>query len=197
MRGPIRFVPEGFLLQELLIALTIFSAISLALLMGFVSLELNFAATSDFATNHTDAMRISDYLALDLRRALTVVSTQNNTTITIPSYYDSQGQPQTPQLDGEGGVYYGTDGSSITIRYYLSNGTIYRQQDNAPAVAIAQNVSDFVFTLTDLGKVVTTRITFSPIFSSAGASQNAIAATAIYNTTLLRNTRTDTGSSVY
>jgi len=197
MRGPIRFVPEGFLLQELLIALTIFSAISLALLMGFVSLERNFAATSDFATNHTDAMRISDYLALDLRRALTVVSTQNNTTITIPSYYDSQGQPQTPQLDGEGGVYYGTDGSSITIRYYLSNGTIYRQQDNAPAVAIAQNVSDFVFTLTDLGKVVTTRITFSPIFSSAGASQNAIAATAIYNTTLLRNTRTDTGSSVY
>jgi type II secretory pathway component PulJ len=197
MRGPIRFNQGGFLLQELMIALTIFSAISLALLMGFVSLERNFAATSDFATNHTDAMRISDYLALDLRRALTVVSTQNNTTITIPSYYDSQGQPQTPQLDGEGGVYYGTDGSSITIRYYLSNGTIYRQQDNAPAVAIAQNVSDFVFTLTDLGKVVTTRITFSPIFSSAGASQNAIAATAIYNTTLLRNTRTDTGSSVY
>src|SRR5262249_2563933 len=152
----------GFLLQELLIALSIFSAISLALLMGFVSLERNFAATTDFATNHTDAMRISDYLALDLRRALTVVSTQNNATITIPSYYDNQGNPQTPQLDGEGGIYYGTDGSFITIQYYLSNGTIYRQQDNAAAVAIAQNVSDFVFTLTDLGKVVTTRITFSP-----------------------------------
>jgi type II secretory pathway component PulJ len=180
-----------------MIALTIFSAISLALLMGFTSLERNFAATSDFATNHTDAMRISDYLALDLRRALTVVSTTNNTTITIPSYYDNQGNPQTPQLDGEGGVYYGSDGSFITIRYYLSNGTIYRQQDATPAIAIAQNVSDFLFTLTDLGKVVTTKVTFSPMFASSGASQNAIASTAIYNTTLLRNTRTDTGGSVY
>ena len=197
MIKPHRAARSAFLLQETMIALTIFSAISLALLMGFTSLERNFAATSDFATNHTDAMRISDYLALDLRRALTVVSSQNNATITVPSYYDNQGNPQTPQLDGEGGIYYGSDGSSVTIHYYLLNGTIYRQQDTSPALAIAQNVSDFVFTLTDLGKVVTTRITFNPTFSSAGASQAAIASTAIYNTTLLRNTRTDTGGSVY
>jgi type II secretory pathway component PulJ len=187
----------GFLLQETMIALTIFSAISLALLMGFTSLERNFAATTDFATNHTDAMRISDYLARDLRSALTVTSTQNNTTITIPSYYDSNGNPQTPQLDGEGGIYYGSDGSSITIRYYLFNGTIYRQQGTDPATAIAANVSDFIFTLTDLGKVVTTKVTFNPIFTSAGASQNATAATAIFNTTLLRNSRADIASSVY
>src|SRR5690349_10458121 len=170
-----RSFQAGFLLQETMIAMTIFSAISLSLLMGFTSLERNFAATTDFATNHTDAMRISDYLARDLRSALTVTSTQNNTTITVPSYYDSDGNPQTPQLDGEGGIYYGSDGSSITIRYYLFNSTIYRQQGSDTAVAIAQNVSDFLFTLTDLGKVVTTKITFSPIFTSGGASQNAIA----------------------
>lgn len=185
----------GFLLTETFISMAIFSAISLALLMGFTALERNFAATTDFATNHTDAMRISDYLALDLRRALTIQSSQNNTLITIPSYYDSTGQPQTPQVDGSGAVIYAGGGKQI--RYYLLQGAIYRQEGSATAVPIAENVSDFLFTVTDLGKVATTQITFNPIFRSAGASQAATAATAVYNTTLLRNSRTDITSSVY
>ena len=187
----------GFLLPETMIAMSIFSAISLALIMGFVSLERNFAATTDYATNHTDAVRISDYLALDLRRALSVQTATNDTTITMPPYYDAAGTPQTPRLDGEGGVYYGTSGSVVSVRYYLFNSTIYRRQDNGTPVPIAENVKDFNFQVTDLGKVVTTRITFNPIFLSGGASQPAIDGTAVYNTTLLRNTRTDTGGGVY
>ncbi|HEY3663874.1 MAG TPA: hypothetical protein VGL24_12045 [Chthoniobacterales bacterium] len=186
--------PAGFLLPEMFIAMSIFTAISIALLMGFTSLERNFVATTDFATNHTDAMRISDYLALDLRRALTIQSTQNNTVITIPTYYDANGQPEMPHLDNAGGVAY--DGTH-QIRYYLLNGAIYRQEGVAPAAAIAENVSDFLFTVTDLGKVATTQITFNPMFRSVGASQSAVAATAVYNTTLLRNSRTDIASSVY
>jgi len=185
-----RVVQTGFLLSETMIAISIFSAVSLALIMGFVSLERNFAATTDFATNHTDAVRISDYLALDLRRALSIVTTQNDTTITIPSYYDVNGNPVTPQLDGEGGVTY-NGGAVVTIRYYLSNGTIYRRQDAATPVAIAENVSDFVFTVTDLGMVATTKITFNPMFNPHGPSQSAIAATAVYNITLLRNSPAD------
>ncbi|MGH8095123.1 MAG: PulJ/GspJ family protein [Chthoniobacterales bacterium] len=180
-----------------MISLSIFSAVGLALIMGFTSLERNLAATTDFATNHAGAVRISDYLALDLRRALSITTTHSDTTITIPAYYDSNGNPQTPQLDGEGGVYYGASNSFVQIRYYLFNGAIYRQQDSGTPVVIADNVADFIFNVTDLGKVATTQITFHPIFVSSGASQNAIDATAVYNTTLLRNTRTDTGSSVY
>ncbi len=187
----------GYLLAETMISMSIFSAVSLALIMGFTSLERNFAATTDFATNHTDAMRISDYLALDLRRALSIESTANDTTISIPAYYDAEGNPQAPQLDGEGGVYYGSSDSVVQIRYYLFKGTIYRRQDSAAPVAIAENVADFNFDVTDLGKVVTTRITFNPTFVSGGHSQAVIDATAVYNTTLLRNTRTDTGSGVY
>jgi type II secretory pathway component PulJ len=187
----------GFLLYETMIGMAIFSAISLGLMMGFTSLERNLAATTDFATNHTDAMRISDYLALDLRRALSIQSTQNDTTISIPAYYDINGNPQTPQLDGEGGVYYGSSNSTVQIRYYLFNSTIYRQQDSGTPVSIADNVSDFVFTVTDLGKVATTKITFKPIFRSSGASQAVIDGTAVYDTILLRNTRTDTGGGVY
>jgi type II secretory pathway component PulJ len=192
-----RHASHGYLLSEMMISIGIFSAVSVGLLMGFVSLERNFMATTDFATNHTDALRISDYLALDLRRALSVTTAQNDTTITIPSYYNADGQPQMPTLNGEGGVNYGSSGSSVQIRYYLLGGSIYRQEGASPAVAIADNVQDFLFSVTDSGKVVTTKVTFSPRFRSGTATADAIAATAIYNTTLLRNSRTDTTSSVY
>jgi type II secretory pathway component PulJ len=194
----------AFVLTEMMISIVVFSTISMGLLMGFVSLERNFAATTDFATNHADAIRISDYLALDLRRALAVQAAQNNTTIWVPSYYDANGAPQMPTLDGNGGVFYGSSAnSSVTIRYYLLNSTIYRQQDSAPAVAIAENVRDFVFDVTDSGKVVTTRITFNTTYTSAGRTAAVLGteatntASAVYNTTLLRNARTDIQSGIY
>lgn len=187
----------GFALAETVVSSGIFSAVSLALLMGFVSLERNYSASTDFALNHADEMRISDYLALDLRRAVSVQATQNNTAIYIPNYYDSSGNPTTPSLDGQGGVSYGTIGSSVRIHYYLSGNTIYRQEGSAPAVSIALNVADFVFDVTDSGKVVTTRITFKPTFVSGEPSAAAVTATAFYNTTLLRNNRTDIQSGVY
>jgi type II secretory pathway component PulJ len=182
---------------ELIVASSIFCSISMGLLMGFTALERNYAATTDFTQNHADQMRISDYMALDLRRAIAVQAARNDTTIFIPAYYDSTGAPQTPTLDGQGGVYYGAAGSSVRVHYYLMAGTIYRQQANATPIPLAVNVQDFLFDVSDAGKVVTTRITFNPNFNSAGASGAATTATAFYNTTLLRNSRTDIQSSVY
>lgn len=100
-------------------------------------------------------------------------------------------------LDGNGGVYYGAPGSSVSIHYDLSGGTIYRQQNNGTPIALAVNVQDFIFDITDQGKVVSTRITFNPTFTSGRASADATAATAFYNVTLLRNTRTDNYIGVY
>ena len=190
-------IDSAYALSELIVASSIFCSISLGLLMGFTSLERNYAAATDFTQNHADEMRISDYMAMDLRRAIAVQAARNDTTIFIPSYYDGTGTPQTPTLDGEGGVIYGASGSSVRVHYYLMAGTIYRQQDNAAATPLAVNVQDFVFDVSDAGKVVTTRITFNPTFNSAGASSAATTATAFYNTTLLRNSRTDIESSVY
>jgi len=187
----------GYALSELIVSSSIFCSISLGLLMGFTSLQRNYAATSDFSVNHADEMRISDYMAMDLRRAIAVQAAKNDTTIYIPAYYDQTGSPQTPALDGQGGVFYGASGSSVKIHYYLMAGTIYRQQDNGAALPLAVSVQDFVFDVTDAGKVVTTRITFNPTFNSGGASLAATTATAFYNTTLLRNSRTDIQSSVY
>jgi type II secretory pathway component PulJ len=188
---------SAFTLPEVMISSSIFAAVCLGLLMGFTALEHNYAAATDFAVNHADEMRISDYMALDLRRALAVEAVQNDTTIYIPSYYDETGNPQTPTLDGKGGVYYGANGSSVRIHYYLSGSTIYRQQDDKTPTPLAVNVEDFRFNVTDLGKVVQTRITFASTFSSNGKSESGMAATSYYNTTLLRNSRTDMQSSVY
>src|SRR6266550_3860878 len=115
----------GFVLSEVMFSTVIFAAISLGLILGFISLERNYAATTDFATNHADEMRISDYLALDLRRALALQAAHNDTTIWIPKYYGTDGLPQTPTLDNDGNVFYGAAGSSVQVHYYLSGGTIF------------------------------------------------------------------------
>src|SRR4051794_4040795 len=103
----------GFGLAEVMFSTIIFAAISLGLILGFISLERNYAATTDFATNHADQMRISDYLALDLRRAMALQAVHNDTTIWIPEFYGTDGLPQTPSLDGNGDVYYGASGSTV------------------------------------------------------------------------------------
>lgn len=107
---------DGFTLVEIMMSTVVFSTISLGLLMGFISLKRNYAATTDFAINHADQMRISDYMALDLRRAVAVNADTDE--ITIPIYYDATGKiPLLPALDGAGGIFYtATDMSGKTIR---------------------------------------------------------------------------------
>jgi type II secretory pathway component PulJ len=181
----------GFALSELMISTAIFSAVSAGLLLSFVALKRSYAATMDFAINHGDQMRISDYLALDFRRAVTVTAVRNDASISIPCYYDSTPtkSPQTPVLNGKGGVYYGTSTCAVMVRYYLSGGVIYRKEGDEQPIALAVDVQDFEFDATDLGKVVKTSVTFKPTFRSQGASATVRTATAFHNTTLLRNNR--------
>jgi type II secretory pathway component PulJ len=189
----------GFALGELIISTAIFSAVSAGLVLGFVSLKRNYAATADFAINHADQMRISDYLALDLRRAVKLEAAKNDASVYIPCYYDATEarSPQTPVLDGKGGVYYGTATCSVKVRYYLLGSSIYRKHGNDAPVELASDVQDFEFDATDLGKVVKTSIKFRPTFKASGASDQVKIATAFHNTTLLRNNRTDIQSGVY
>src|SRR5438477_13198079 len=90
----------GFAITELIVSAAIFSSISLGLLMGFTSLERNYVATSDFSLNHADEMRIPDYMAMDLRRAIAVQPAENDTTILIRARYPQTGTPHTPAPQG-------------------------------------------------------------------------------------------------
>ena len=181
----------GFALGELIVSTALFSSVSAGLILGFVALKRNYAATTDFAINHADQMRISDYLALDMRRAVKVEAVKNDATVFIPCFYDStQARSiQTPILDGKGGVYYGSPSCSVQVRYYLQGDIIYRKHGDDPADAIARDVQDFEFVPKDLGKVVQTSIRFKPNFKSTEASEDVQRATEFHNTTLLRNKR--------
>lgn len=223
----------GFTLSEVMISTCIFSVISMGLLIGLVSLERNFAATTDFATKHADQERLSDYLALDLRRAVVVNAATND--ITIPIYYNATNKnPLLPAVDVAGDIFYtatdmsgktilagfllagsqpptslGNDGNyyvdqtayavygpktaglwgpgtplRVTIHYSLQGATIFRQQGSDSPIPVAENVKDFIFILNpdDLGKTMTTTITFNPTFVSSDASKATF-----YNKTLLRN----------
>ncbi len=181
----------GFTLVDLMVSTLLFSVVSAALLMGFISLKRSYTATADFAINHADQMRISDYLAMDFRRARKVdPPNRNDVVIYLPCYYDSANQaPQLPALDGTGGVFYGAADCYIPVRYYLSGSVIYRKEGTGAPQSLAVDVQDFIFDTTDLGKVIKTSITFKPKFRSVGATAAVAQSTAFYNTTLLRNNR--------
>ncbi len=180
----------GYSFSEVMMATAITAIISASMLLAFVSLKRNYAATTDFAINHADQMRLSDYMAQDFRRAIKLdPPATNDVTLHLPVFYDADNQIQMPSLDGKGGVYYGVKDSSIKVRYYLSDAVIYRQQGTAAPTALAFDVKDFIFESSDLGKVVKTSITFKPIFRSTGVTDTSRTATAFYNTTLLRNNR--------
>jgi hypothetical protein len=148
-------------------------------------------------------MRISDYLALDMRRAVKVEAVTNDASIFIPCYYDSTParSVQTPVLDGKGGVYYGSATCTVKVRYYLLDGIIYRKHGDDPADTLARDVQDFNVELKDpknvgdaekvaeTTKVVHTKIKFRPTFKSSEASDEVQKATEFHNTTLLRNKR--------
>src|SRR5207245_10444394 len=84
----------GYTVTELIVSTAIFSSISLGLLMGFTSLERNSVATSDFSLNHADEMRISDYMVMDLPRAIAVHTAGNDTKIFMPASDGQTGSPR-------------------------------------------------------------------------------------------------------
>jgi prepilin-type N-terminal cleavage/methylation domain-containing protein len=213
---------RGFTLIELLMSCAVMGVITVGLSMGFAALERCFSATTDYSTNHGDQMRISDYLALDLRRALSVQISgsghSTRVTIAIPNYYDSSGKARMPIIDSSGNVNYQDNSvspalSSITVSYYFSGDTMIREE-SGKQTALAVNVQDFQLsvldsvtdptastdfsipvTLTGTVAEVKTRISFNSRFTT---STNSQAVTTFYNNTLLRNARKDyTNVSLY
>jgi hypothetical protein len=170
-----------------------------------------------FSAHHADEIRISDYLARDLRSALefSATGTGLSTVVTIkaPNYYKTDGTRRDPSIQSDGTVCYkdaSTAATTSTITYSFSNGNMIRTQ-NGTSVVIASAVEDFQLTLLDsttdttasstfnlgdqAGKVaeVKTKIAFRSTFSAAGSTTG----TAFYNTTLMRNARSDKSTFLY
>lgn len=188
-------IPAGFTLHEVVVSTAILSLISAAIFSGAMSLQRSFTSAEEFAAAKSDQTRLSDYLAMDLRRALKVTPGTDGTTIAtiiIPDYYDPQSsvpQARTPHIVNHR-VQYGDPATPAEVVYRKRGSSIFRKERDLPEREIADDVDDFRITIKDLGKVVNTEISFLPRFSRR-VSEEARAASTVYNTTLLRNVRKD------
>ena len=102
----------AFTVAEMAVAGGIATAILAGLSFASVALQRSFVAIEDYAKGQNDQMRISDYLALDLRRAFSVTITGSPTQppvtvkLTIPNFYASANTPNDPKLTAVVGQPY-------------------------------------------------------------------------------------------
>jgi hypothetical protein len=103
----------GTTLVETAVALGIGTAILAALTTASVALQRSFVAIEDYSKGMNDQMRISDYLALDMRRAFSVnlsgscQSPPLTVTLTIPNFYVPTGDvPNDPKITSVTGWPY-------------------------------------------------------------------------------------------
>src|ERR1700720_4729305 len=139
---------RGFTLVEMLMTLSCSSVVLTALISGGVALQRSFAAVEGYSIAEGDQLRVSDYISMDVRRALTASVDNNNVlTITIPNYYDannanpkwSNAHALAPSF-ANGAIQYGT--GTTTIKYYHLAANFIREVNGTPNT-IATNVSPF------------------------------------------------------
>lgn len=183
----------GFALPDLIVSTAITAVLAAGMLVTITTLQKSSAASQHYAESQIRQARILDYVARDLRRALTVaVDTTDGgerITITIPDYYDSRRRPRDPLIVG-GSIAYGSAGASIPVSYYRRAGSFYRNVNGTETV-LASDVADFVADFTDSGKqTVSVTITFVPRYRFSEEQVHALReGSAATITTLLRNKR--------
>ena len=176
-------------MAELLIAVAIGALALAAVFSGVITMQRCLQAGEEFAADKREQTRVSDYLAMDLRRSLTV--TPGNgldvlLTLTLPDYYDEAGNPVTPTIT-KYVASYGT--APVTVVYRKTGTTITREEDGGTPVVIATNVQDFQCPPAErVGNLVKTKITFLPHFKLSGSPGDAERqASTIHNLIRLRN----------
>jgi hypothetical protein len=190
-RAPIKTGSRwGMTFVEILIATSISSVLAGSLLVASITIQRNFEACEDHVMAQADQIRLLDYVALDLRRALTVSIVNNTISLTIPDYYDNSGDPRDPVISG-GEIDYGDPGAPVMISYYKQDDKIFRNVDGVLA-QIAENVDDFQIEATDSGgDSVSVSVSFLPQFRLWGSNDAARDPTTAYATIMLRNKRRD------
>jgi hypothetical protein len=124
--------------------------------------------------------------------------------LSVPNYYDSNGNAQAPQFSS-GSIVYGSSGGTTPISYYQSGTRLMRQIGTDPtqctigqrwtncAKAIATNVNNFSVTPPSQASInadtVSYSITFAPMFTikTYSASNPGVQGTTVFANTFLRN----------
>ena len=183
---------SGLTLVEMLMTMASSSIVLAALIIGGVALQRSFAAMEGYSIAQGDQLRVSDYISMDVRRALTASVDNNNTlTVTFPNYYDanndnpkwSNAHAVAPSFDANGAIQYG--GGTTIIKYYQLASNFIREV-NGTANIIARNVTSFTVSPQDLTSSVSCAISFAPTFTYL-PGPGPVAGTTVYSNTFLRN----------
>lgn len=183
----------GAVLMDVMVSSAITVVLAAGMFTTVVSMQRSSAASFHHVRSQMQQARVIDYVARDLRRALTVQVAQDaggeRLNLTIPDYYDSAGTPRDPSIVS-GGINYGTSGG-VPVSYFKVGDKAYRSE-NGRATVIVTDVKDFTFDFTDGGaQAVSVAITFIPKYQFASESTVEVRqATTAFTTTLLRNKRT-------
>jgi Tfp pilus assembly protein PilV len=193
----------AFTLIEVLIASTITVMLMSTLIAGSLQLQRNIATHQDYSKGLSNQMLVSDWLALDLRRARAITAMDANTLkVLVSDYYTSDGKTRrdpTISLVTRANsrtleVYYGALADTmVEISYYKSGDVVYRREGARGALAIADHVN-FDFdpdpdgtgaTFADTTKV-DLAVQFVPLVKRRGLTDSQ-RETYIFNTVCLRN----------
>ena len=194
---------RAFTLAEMLIAMGIAVAIIAVTLTTSVGLQKSFYSIDNYFGTHMQQIRIVDYLARDVRRGLSVVSSADKHTVTVnlPRYIiqagdadatgSNIGTPRAPSLavvNRDYNVnYLPTSTSSPSVVTYTINGSsILRTEDNV-ITTIASSTDNLLPETVDIElantEYTTTAITFKPLSVADRTG------TVVYSTAYLRNRR--------
>ncbi len=178
---------SGATLSETLISMSIAVVLIGIGIVGSIAIQRSFDASIRYANSQSEQVRVLDYMAMDLRRALSVSGGGTALRLTIPDYYDATGNPRTPTIVN-GTATYGNAASVPVIRYFLEGSQFMREVNGAKTV-IAENVQDFRFDFQDFNQVIEIAVTFVPTFRVNGNRDAARDGTRAVIRTLLRNRR--------
>lgn len=206
---------NAFTLVETMISLTVGGLLLGGMILGFSTFQQVFAGVDDYYRATSDQMRVLDFIAQDMRRAIsgTVTNSTTTLTLTLPDYIDESQNPPVPRmatLGASGTVTYGTSGLQPTAVYTISgtapNQTIARtytpttgSATSTTLTAAAANyqfnclnpnnpgsTANFSFGGTGQPTSVTVKTSFQPKFNRFNFA-DARTATTVSSTILLRN----------
>jgi len=201
MRLGISAKTQAVTLVEMMVASATGSVLLGVILTSSISLQRSFNSTDNYLATETQQIRIVDFLARDVRRGLSVISSvdQQTVDIQIPKYIIQAGDPEAilnPSLIGtprspsraivsrDYNINYGAQPSSV--EYKVNGSSIERWEDGVKTTIASSTDNLLPQTLdTELANTeyTTTAITFKPI-SVADRS-----GTIVYSTAYLRNLR--------
>ena len=214
MRLGIPAKTHAFTLIEMMVAIAIASAILGVTLTSSIALQRSFNATDNYFATHMQQIRIVDYLARDVRRGLSVISSvdQQTVVVQIPKYIIQAGDPEaivnrsligTPRsptraiVSGDYNINYvpptGFPSGAMTssVKYTVNGSSIERWEDFGTGILVKTTIAsstDNLIPLTLDTELANTEYTTTSItFKPISVADRS--GTIVYSTAYLRNRR--------